>query len=65
MIEGVTGLKFFPGDADDLRKKLSWFLQDFSRCDQFDFSQVPVRSVKQQADEMEARYLALVAAAQI
>jgi glycosyltransferase involved in cell wall biosynthesis len=61
VIEGVTGLKFYPGDADDLRKKLVWFVEDFSRCDRFDFSQVPVVSVQDQAAEMERRYLALVA----
>ena len=56
----MTGLKFYPGDADDLRKKLVWFVEDFSRCDRFDFSQVPVVSIQDQAADMERRYLALV-----
>jgi glycosyltransferase involved in cell wall biosynthesis len=61
VIEGVTGLKFYPGDAADLRKKLAWFVEDFSRCDRFDFSRVPVLSIQEQAADLERRYLALVA----
>jgi glycosyltransferase involved in cell wall biosynthesis len=61
VIEGVTGLRFYPGDAADLRKKLLWFLEDFSRCDRFDFSKVPIVSIQDQTTEMEQRYLALVA----
>jgi glycosyltransferase involved in cell wall biosynthesis len=61
VIEGVTGLKFFPGDPDDLRKKLAWFVEDFSRCDAFDFSRVPVVTIQDQVTDLERRYAGLVA----
>jgi glycosyltransferase involved in cell wall biosynthesis len=60
VIEGVTGLKFFPGDAEDLRKKLAWFVEDFSRVDRFDFSRVPVTSIQDQVMDLERRYFGLV-----
>ena len=61
VIEGVAGLRFRPGDAEDLRKKIAWFLEDFSRCDRFDFSQVPIVTIRDQAADLEQRYYALFA----
>jgi glycosyltransferase involved in cell wall biosynthesis len=60
VIEGVTGLKFHPGDARDLRNKLAWFVEDPSRCDGFDFSKVPVTSIEEDAAKTEERYQSLI-----
>jgi glycosyltransferase involved in cell wall biosynthesis len=61
VVEGQNGLRFYTGDADDLRKKILWFIEDFSRCDQFDFTSVPMVSIQDDAARMEQRYTGLVA----
>jgi glycosyltransferase involved in cell wall biosynthesis len=61
VIEGRNGLKFYTGNPADLRNKLAWFIEDFSRCDQFDFASVPIVSIQDDAARMEQRYSDLLA----
>ncbi len=56
VVEGRNGMRFHTGDADDLRKKLLWLLEDTHRVRGFDFATIPIKDIAQDAAETEARY---------
>jgi glycosyltransferase involved in cell wall biosynthesis len=60
VIEGRNGMRFHMGDADDLRKKILWFLEDPRRAASFDFATIPIKDIAQDAEETEARYKSLL-----
>jgi glycosyltransferase involved in cell wall biosynthesis len=58
--EGVNGLRFYLGDAEDLRRKIAWFLEDRARLDAFRYDRVPMTPIADDARRMLERYRALV-----
>lgn len=59
--EGRNGLRFHVGDAEDLRKKLLWFIEDPTRTTHFDFQTIPIKDMPTDAEQTEARYRDLIA----
>ena len=53
---GRHGLRFRPGDAGDLARKLGRFLEDPGFARSLDFGNEPVKSMERSAEEMERRY---------
>ena len=53
---GRHGLRFRPGDARDLARKLECFLEDPGFARSLDFGNEPVKSMERSAEEMERRY---------
>jgi len=60
--DGVTGLLFQPGDAGDLAAKMRRFIEDRGLVERFRRQMPPVKSIAENAQELEAIYERLVAA---
>jgi glycosyltransferase involved in cell wall biosynthesis len=60
--DGVAGLQFQVGDAGDLAAKMRRFIEDRSLVEQFRGRMPPVKSIAENAQELEAIYERLVAA---
>jgi glycosyltransferase involved in cell wall biosynthesis len=60
--DGVAGLQFQAGDAGDLAAKMRRFIEDRSLVEQFRRQIPPVKSIAENAQELEAIYGRLVAA---
>jgi glycosyltransferase involved in cell wall biosynthesis len=54
--DGVTGLLFQPGDASDLAAKMRQFIEDRSLVERFRRQMPPVKSMEENAQELEAIY---------
>ena len=60
--EGVNGLRFFMGDAEDLRRKIAWFVEDPSRTERFRYDRVPMTPIAEDARRMVDRYRSVISA---
>jgi glycosyltransferase involved in cell wall biosynthesis len=60
--EGVNGLRFFLGDAEDLRRKIAWFVEDPSRVERFRYDRVPMTTMEEDARRTVERYRAAITA---
>jgi len=60
--DGVAGLQFQVGDAGDLAAKMRRFIEDRSLVEQFRRQMPPVKSIEENAQELEVIYEQLVAA---
>lgn len=58
--EGVNGLLFRPRDVGDLRRVLEQFIADPMLVEKLSHHFPPVRSIADDAETMEARYLSLI-----
>jgi glycosyltransferase involved in cell wall biosynthesis len=61
VVEGKNGLRFFMGDAEDLRRKIAWLLEDRSRLDAFTFDAFPIVPMSVDARKTADRYRELLA----
>ena len=59
---GENGLLFKAGDADDLARQIEWVVADPSRLDALRQPTVPIKTMAQDAADMERRYLELLGA---
>lgn len=59
--DGVNGLLFNPGDADDLRSKMQYIIDNPQILDKFRENSPPVKSIEENARELEAIYVELIA----
>ena len=57
--DGVSGLHFRRGDADDLRAKISQFLDDPALLDRLRRGFPAVKTIAEDAEVMESRYSSL------
>jgi glycosyltransferase involved in cell wall biosynthesis len=62
--EGVNGLRFYLGDAEDLRRKIAWFVEDPTRVERFRYDRVPMTPIADDARRMAERYRRVIAAHQ-
>jgi glycosyltransferase involved in cell wall biosynthesis len=60
--DGVNGLLFQAGDANDLAARMRRLIEDRSLAEQFRCQMPPVKSIAENAQELEAIYEQLVAA---
>jgi glycosyltransferase involved in cell wall biosynthesis len=60
--DGENGLLFRPGDHEDLAKKLSFFVEDPERVEALRSRILPVRSIADDADQLEPVYRRTVVA---
>ena len=60
--DGVNGLLFEAGNADDLRAKMGLLLEDHSLIERFRANIGPVKTMEENAQELEEIYLKLIAA---
>jgi glycosyltransferase involved in cell wall biosynthesis len=54
--DGVAGLQFQVGDAGDLAAKMRRFIEDRSLVERFRRQMLPVKSIAENAQELEAIY---------
>jgi glycosyltransferase involved in cell wall biosynthesis len=59
---GENGLLFKAGDADDLASQIDWLVEDPSRLDLLRQPAVTIKTMGQDAADMEQRYLELIGA---
>jgi len=59
---GENGLLFRAGDAEDLARQIAWVVEDPSRLEALRQPVVPMKTMAQDATDMEQRYLELLGA---
>jgi glycosyltransferase involved in cell wall biosynthesis len=60
--DGVNGFLFTPGDAKDLLSKMRLFIEDRSLLERLRANIGPVKSIEENAQELEAIYQELIEA---